>query len=112
MVNSRSADAFDQTFRALANPTRRAILERLTRGESTLGELARPFEMSMPAVLKHLRILEAAGLVHTRKQGRVRHCRLETKSLKRASRWIDSRRALWERRLEVLDTHLREEKLQ
>ena len=110
MVNQR--DATDRTFRALADPTRRAIVARLARSEATLGELSDPFDMTMPAVLKHLRVLEEAGLVRTHKQGRTRHCRLDVRPLERAARWLDGRRVLWERRLDSLERHLREEKLQ
>ena len=113
MVNqSRDARELDRAFRALGDATRRGIVERLTHGEASLGELAQPLEMSLPAVLKHLRVLEAAGLVRTRKEGRVRRCRLEPRPLSRAVRWMETRQALWQRRLARLDAHLAEEKLQ
>ncbi len=111
MVNSSSAAAeLDQTFRALADPTRRAIVVRLARGASSLSDLARPFDMSLPAVHKHLRVLEEAGLVSSAKEGRVRECRLETRALERATSWIEQRRALWQRRLDNLGRHLDKEK--
>lgn len=98
--------ALDRTFHALADPTRRAMVERLARGEASLGELARPFDMSLPAVHQHLRVLELAGLVTCEKQGRVRRCRLDARPLDRAAGWVARHRAFWERRLDALAGHL------
>ena len=88
----------DAIFNALGDPTRLALVERMTRGEHTLGELAEPFAISLQAVQKHLRVLQEAGLVATRKQGRERRCRLNRAGLHSAERWIEARRRLWERR--------------
>ena len=96
----------DRTFGALADPTRREILERLAEGPASVSELARPLGMSMPGLLKHVRILEQAQLVSTRKQGRVRECRLDPGQLDDAARWIQDRRRRWERRLDRLGTYL------
>lgn len=109
MVNLGSAaQRLDQTFGALADPTRRAIVARLARGSATLSELAEPFEMSVPAVHKHLRVLEDAGLVASAREGRVRRCRLEVSALSEATGWIEARRVLWDRRLDGLERHLEE----
>jgi DNA-binding transcriptional ArsR family regulator len=96
----------DRTFSALADPTRRDILERLGRGPATLSELAGPFEMSLPGVLKHVRILEQARLVTTERVGRTRECRLGPEHLDDASRWIDTYRRRWERRLDRFEIYL------
>jgi DNA-binding transcriptional ArsR family regulator len=106
MVN-READRLDATFGALADRTRRAILARLALGESTVSELAAPFEMSLPAVLKHVSTLESAGLVVAHKDGRVRRCRLEAAPLVGAASWIDRYRQFWEERFDALDDYLR-----
>ncbi len=95
MVNQKiglgTEDALDGTFRALADPARRAILARLARGEASVSELARPLTMSLPAVMQHLGVLEQCGLVRSSKRGRVRTCRLSLGSLRRAQRWIAGR---------------------
>lgn len=100
----------DLMFQALADPTRRAIVERLCRGPASVSELAKPLSISLPAVVQHLQVLQASGLVHSEKAGRVRTCRLETKALRSAEHWISERRALWERRLDALGGHLSEDK--
>ncbi len=92
----------DLTFQALADPSRRAMVERLSRGPASVGELARPLAMSLPAVMQHLRVLEASGLVRSEKVGRVRTCRIEPAALRTAEEWIGERRASWERRLDRL----------
>ncbi len=92
----------DRTFKALADPTRRAILSRLAIGEANVGELAAPFKMSLPAVSKHLKILERAKLVARERDGRIRRMRLETKSMKEARAWIDNLRTLWEQQFDSL----------
>jgi DNA-binding transcriptional ArsR family regulator len=96
----------DRLFQALADPTRRAIVDRLSRGPATVSELARPLPMSLPAVVQHLQVLEAGGLVRSVKSGRVRTCRLEPAALRAAERWIAARRATWERRLDRLGAYL------
>jgi DNA-binding transcriptional ArsR family regulator len=89
--------ALDQTFQALADSTRRAILAELTRGPSSVSKLARPLAMSLPAVMQHLAVLEESGLVRSEKIGRVRTCRIEPKALGMAEQWINQRRLEWER---------------
>jgi DNA-binding transcriptional ArsR family regulator len=106
MLN-RSAPV-DLVFHALADPTRRAMVERLSRRPASVSELARPLAMSLPAVLQHLRVLEAGGLVHSEKVGRVRTCRIEPAALQTAERWMGERRASWERRLDRLADYLAE----
>jgi DNA-binding transcriptional ArsR family regulator len=98
----------DGIFAALADPTRRGILARLRAGEASVSTLAEPFGMSLPAVSKHLRVLERAGLVRHRKSGRVRTCRLVAAPLERADTWLAQYRIFWERRFDALDAHLRE----
>lgn len=96
----------DLVFQALGDPTRRVILERLSRGSASVSELAKPLPMSLPAVHQHLQVLEASGLVRSEKVGRVRTCHLELKMLNTAETWIEARRAMWMRRLDRLDTYL------
>lgn len=93
-------------FKSLTDPSRRAMLARLSLGDATLGQLAEPLEMSLPAVHQHLAVLEEAGLVVCEKRGRERWCRLEPEALEDAARWISERRALWQKRLGALDTLL------
>ena len=93
-------------FSALADPTRRAMVERLTRGPASVSELARPIKMSLPAVVQHLQLLEQSGLVVSRKVGRVRTCRIEPKRLVAAQAWLAKQRAQWEARLDRLDAFL------
>lgn len=102
--------ALDLAFHALADPTRRGLLARLSRAPATVSELARPFAMSLPAVMQHLQLLEASGLVRSEKKGRVRTCRLEPRALAAAEGWIAEQRALWEGRLDRLEDHLEEMK--
>ena len=92
----------DRTFSALADETRRAILKRLVDGEATVGELARPFRMSRPAISKHLRVLERAGLVRCSRDGRVNRCRLQAAPLQDAAAWIDRYRVFWTGQLDAL----------
>jgi len=101
-------EKLDDVFAALSDPTRRRILEQLTLGEATVGELAEPHEMSVQAVSKHVRKLEAAGLVRRRREGREVHCRLEPEPMRRAVSWIEEQRRFWEVRLDRLETVLRE----
>lgn len=101
-------DQLSTTFAALADPTRRAILARLASGESTVTELAAPFEMSLPAVSKHLRVLERAGLIARGRDAQWRPCRLEPAPLKHVADWVDQYRVIWEKRLDRMDNYLRE----
>jgi DNA-binding transcriptional ArsR family regulator len=98
--------ALDRLFQALADPTRRAIVERLSRGPTSVSELAKPLEMSLPAVMQHLQVLEASGLVRSEKVGRVRTCRVEAAVLATVEKWVIARRATWERRLDRLGDFL------
>lgn len=104
MLNESSR--LDLAFQALADPTRRGMLARLSRGPASVSELARPFQISLPAVMQHLQALEASGLVRSQKQGRVRTCRLEPKALSAAENWIAEQRALWEGRLDRFEDYL------
>src|SRR5215472_1406201 len=97
------SDRLSTTFAALADPTRRAILARLLSGECSVGELAKPFEMSMPAVSKHLRVLERAGLLEQRRDAQWRRCRIRAGPLKEVSDWTEHYRQIWEERLDRLD---------
>jgi DNA-binding transcriptional ArsR family regulator len=98
----------DRVFHALGDPTRRAILERLTDGPVTVSRLAEPLRLTLAAVVQHLQVLEESGLIQTEKIGRVRTCRLEPKGFSVAEQWIRDRRTLWERRLERLEEILAE----
>jgi DNA-binding transcriptional ArsR family regulator len=101
-------DQLSQTLSALADPTRRAILARLGGGEATVTELARPFEMTLPAVSKHLKVLERAGLIARGREAQWRPCRLDAGPLKDVSDWVETYRRHWEERFERLDEYLRE----
>ncbi|HZD31008.1 MAG TPA: metalloregulator ArsR/SmtB family transcription factor [Candidatus Angelobacter sp.] len=103
-------DHLSSTFAALADPTRRAILARLAMGETSVTELAKPFEMSMPAVSKHLKVLERAGLIARTREAQWRPCRLEAARLKEAAGWIEEYRRFWEANLDRLDEYLRQMK--
>ena len=96
-------------FAALADPSRRGMVERLSRGPASVTELAAPLTMSLPAVLQHLRVLQDSGLVRSEKAGRVRTCRLEPAALSAAEGWIADRRRGWEQRLDRLDAYLKDE---
>ena len=98
--------ALDRTFAAVADPTRRAILARLALGEASVGELAAPFSVSAPAISKHLKVLERAGLVAREKRGRVHRCRLDPAPMQDAAAWIERTRQFWEDRLDALETYL------
>lgn len=102
------SDRLSMTFAALADPTRRAILARLRSGECSVGELAEPFEMSMPAVSKHLRVLERAGLIVQRRDAQWRQCRIRAGPLKEVSDWAEHYRQIWEERLDRLDEYVQE----
>lgn len=106
MLNQSAA--LDQVFQALSDATRRAILERLSRGPASVSELAEPLPMSLPAVVQHLQVLEDSGLVRSQKVGRVRTCRAQPERLRWAQRWIDERRQGWDRGLDRLGDYLAE----
>lgn len=108
VINQPPADHLSVIFGALADPTRRAILERLAAGEATVNELRAPFAISQPAISKHLKVLESAGLVSRRKQGTANLSRLEAEALHRADDWLERYRAIWEERFERLDEVLAE----
>jgi DNA-binding transcriptional ArsR family regulator len=100
----------DYVFQALADPTRRAILARLARGETTVGELARPFDISPPAISRHLKVLEEASLISNERQGKHRRCRLTPQGLQGAAEWIDFYRRFWSGSFDRLDAHLKRDK--
>jgi DNA-binding transcriptional ArsR family regulator len=100
-------DRLSLTFAALADPTRRAILARLASGEASVTELAKPFEMSMPAISKHLKVLERAGLIARAREAQWRPCRLETGPLKEVAGWVEHYRHFWEQGFDRLDNYLR-----
>ena len=102
----RQDAVLDLAFQALADPSRRAMVDRLAQGPASVSELAKPLAMSLPAVMQHLAVLEASGLVKSQKIGRVRTCSIEPKALSQAERWIAERRALWEQRLDRLGQFL------
>ena len=99
-------DALSGTFQALADPTRRAILARLALGETSVGELAAPFDMSQPAISKHLKVLERAGLISRSRDAQYRPCRLEPQALKGVDEWLQAYRQLWQARLDRLEAYL------
>jgi len=99
-----------RVFQALADPTRRAVLERLAGGPAAMSELAQPFRMALPSFAQHLDVLEDVGLVRSSKEGRVRTYQLEPQALKAAEGWLAKQRALWSRRLDQLDDYLKEQK--
>jgi DNA-binding transcriptional ArsR family regulator len=101
-------DRLDATFAALADPTRRAIVARLATGEFTVTELAAPFRMTMPAISKHLRVLENAGLISRRREAQSRPCRLEPEPLREVAEWVEQYHEIWEGRLDRLDSYLQE----
>jgi len=101
-------DHLSTTYAALADPTRRAILARLAAGEATVGELAEPFAMSLPAVSKHLKVLERAGLIARRREAQWRPCRIEARPLKAAAQWLEHYRQFWDDSFDRLDAYLGE----
>jgi DNA-binding transcriptional ArsR family regulator len=102
------ADNLSITFGALADPTRRAILARLTKGEASVTELAKPFDMTLPAISKHLKVLERAGLITRSRDAQWRPCRLRAQRLEEAADWVERYREFWERSFDRLNDHLRE----
>ena len=105
-MSPAATDRLSVVFGALADPTRRAILARLAQGEATVGQLAEPFDLSLPAVSKHLKVLERAGLISRGRAAQRRPCRLEAEPLRAAAGWVDRYRAFWEGGLDRLDAHL------
>jgi DNA-binding transcriptional ArsR family regulator len=103
-----SSDGLDATFTALADPTRRAIVARLANGDATVNELAAPFDMTLPAVSKHLKMLERCGLISRTRQAQFRPCHLEREALDAALAWIEENRRIWRERFDKLDEHLRD----
>ncbi|MBI3855690.1 MAG: winged helix-turn-helix transcriptional regulator [Planctomycetes bacterium] len=103
-----SADGLSRTFSALADPTRRAILRRLSRGETSVSELARPFKISLPAVSRHLKVLEKAGLIARARKAQWRPCRMESARMKEAVDWMEECRKEWELRFDRLEAYLKE----
>lgn len=108
MVNNMAADRMSATFAALADPTRRAILARLSAGEANVTELAAPFKMTLPAVSKHLKVLEKAGLISRSREAQWRPCRLEASPLKDVADWVEEYRRYWEEKFDRLDDYLKE----
>ena len=102
-------ESVDLVFHALADPSRRAMVDRLTRGPASVSELARPLAMSLPAVVQHLHVLEGSGLVRSQKLGRVRTCTVEPTALRAAERWLAERRTFWEQSLDKLGEYLARE---
>ncbi|HME28883.1 MAG TPA: metalloregulator ArsR/SmtB family transcription factor [Pseudolabrys sp.] len=102
-----ATDRLSCTFAALADPTRRAILARLALGETSVLRLAEPFDMSLPAVSKHLKVLERAGLITRTRDAQMRPCRIDVRALKEADEWLEEYRRLWEERLDRLDSYLK-----
>jgi len=100
------ADPLSTTFAALADPTRRAILARLASGQASVTELAQPFEVTLPAITKHLKVLERAGLVARSREAQWRPCRLQPQPLREVADWVQQYRAMWEQRLDLLEDHL------
>jgi DNA-binding transcriptional ArsR family regulator len=107
-MQTTNPDPLSSTFAALADPTRRAILARLSKGEATVGELAAPFDLSLPAISKHLKVLQRVGLIEQGRQAQWRPCRLTPEPLRDVSDWIGQYRKHWEERFERIDAYLRE----
>ena len=108
MLKYRSSGEIDRVFQALADPSRRVIVERLSRGSASVSELARPLPMSLPAVVQHLQVLETSGLVRSEKMVSVRPCGLHPAALQPVEQWVGARRSSWERRLDRLGDYLGE----
>jgi DNA-binding transcriptional ArsR family regulator len=103
-----SQHQLDLAFGALSHPIRRGILARLSTGEASIAELAKPFKVSAPAITKHMKVLEEAGLLSRKKQGRVHRCRLEERRMKQAQEWIEEHRKFWNDKLDALERYLKE----
>jgi DNA-binding transcriptional ArsR family regulator len=106
MLNQHADPSLDLMFQALADPTRRMMVDRLSRGPASVSELAKPFDMSLPAVVQHLQVLEHSGLVKSEKVGRVRTCSIDPGAMSLAEKWINDRRIHWEQRLDRLGEFL------
>ena len=106
MLNQTTSPSLDLMFQALADPTRRMMVDRLSRGPASVSELAKPFDKSLPAVVQHLQVLEQSGLVKSEKVGRVRTCTIDSTAMSQAEKWINDRRIQWERRLDRLGEFL------
>ena len=106
MLNQTTSPSLDLMFQALSDPTRRMMVERLSHGPASVSELAKPFDMSLPAVVQHLQVLEQSGLVRSQKVGRVRTCTIDSGVLSQAEKWINDRRIQWEHRLDRLGEFL------
>ena len=106
-MNSAERSALDRTYNALADPTRRAILVRLARGPASVGELAEPFAMSLPAISRHLKVLAEAALIHNQRDGKRRRCQLRPEALGTARDWLDFQRRFWSASFDRLDAHLK-----
>jgi DNA-binding transcriptional ArsR family regulator len=104
---AKFSDGLDKTFSALADPTRRAIVSRLCDGPASVGELSKPFDIALPTLLKHVRVLEKSGLVSSEKVGRVRTCRIETDALRASDEWLRQHISLWEQRLDRMEDHIK-----
>jgi DNA-binding transcriptional ArsR family regulator len=104
-----SQPSLDRVFQALTDPTRRLILQRLSGGPATVGELARPLDMTLSAVVQHIQVLEQCGVIRTHKTGRTRHCEMDPNALRAAEHWLTERRTIWERRLDRLGEILAED---
>jgi len=107
-LTTATADPLSLTFAALADPTRRAILARLVKGEATVNELADPFPVSLPAISRHLKVLERAGLISRDRDAQFRPSRIRAEPLQEVNAWMDSYRAIWEGRMDRLDEHLKD----
>ena len=108
MLNQTTDAQLDLMFQALADPTRRQIVDRLSRGPASVSELAKPFAMSLPAVVQHVQVLEQSGLVRSQKTGRVRTCSIDASAMTAAEHWLNQRRLFWEQRLDRLGAFLAE----
>ncbi len=111
-MNTQERGALDRTFNALADPTRRAILVRLARGPASVGELAQPFAMSLPAVSRHLKVLAAAALIDNQRDGKSRRCQLRPEALGGARDWLDFHRRFWSGSFDRLDAHLKTRRME
>jgi len=106
MLNQQTPAPLDLMFQALSDPTRRQMVERLSQGPASVSDLAKPFAMSLPAIVQHLQVLEQSGLVRSEKAGRIRTCSINAPALTEAEHWINQRRLAWEKRLDRLDDFL------
>lgn len=105
---TNQSNPLDLVFQALADPTRRGMVDRLSRGPASVGQLAEPLRMALPSVMQHLRLLEKSGLIRSEKTGRVRICHIQPAALSAAEQWINRRRGMWERQFDQLDDYLNE----